>query len=81
MRVRYWLDPEARKRDMEKMTKNGKYEVTEENKKYWPGTDPDNMTNFLFTSKQIRSAYKAMMQDINKVHQSRTFATMVSAFV
>jgi len=66
MRLRYWIDPEARKRDIEKMTKDGKYEVTEENKKYWHANDADNLTDFLFTTKQIKAAFQAMMQDINK---------------
>jgi len=66
MRIKYWLDPEAKKRDLENMTKNKKFEVTDENRKYWLASDPDNMTDFLWTSKQLRSAFKAMMQDISK---------------
>ena len=72
MRIKYWLDPEAKKRDVENMTKNKKFEVTDENRKYWLASDPDNMTDFLWTSKQLRSAFKAMMQDISKVNNKLT---------
>ena len=72
MRIKYWLDPEAKKRDLENMTKNKKFEVTDENRKYWLASDPDNMTDFLWTSKQLRSAFKAMMQDISKVNNKLT---------
>ena len=38
-----------------------------ENKKYWVGSDPSNLDNFLFTRKQIMAGFNAMFQDINKV--------------
>jgi len=37
------------------------------NKKYWLGDSPENVENFMFTWKQIRVAFTAMYQDINKV--------------
>ena len=71
MRIKYWINPASRKRDIENMQKNGKYEITEDNKKYWVSSDPDNLTNFLWTSKQISAAFNAMWQDLNKVLSMR----------
>ena len=70
MRIKYWIDPSARKRDMGKMQAEGKYEITEDNKKYWVSSDPDNMTNFLWTWKQVSASWHAMWQDLNKVTKS-----------
>jgi len=66
MRIKYWINPASRKRDIENMQKQGKYEITEDNKKYWVSSDPDNLTNFLWTSKQIAAAFNVMWQDLNK---------------
>ena len=71
MRLKYWISPASRKRDIENMQKQGKYEITEDNKKYWVSSDPDNMTNFLWTSKQIAAAFNVMWQDLNKVWEIR----------
>ena len=71
MRIKYWINPASRKRDIENMQKQGKYEITEDNKKYWVSSDPDNLTNFLWTSKQIAAAFNVMWQDLNKVWEIR----------
>ena len=71
MRLKYWISPASRKRDIENMQNQGKYEITEDNKKYWVSSDPDNMTNFLWTSKQIAAAFNVMWQDLNKVWEIR----------
>ena len=67
MQIRYWLDPSALERDIERMKKDKKFEINEDNKKYWMGDKPENVENFMFTWKQIKVAFKAMFQDINKV--------------
>jgi len=66
MKIKYLIFPEAKKRDFELMAKEKKVEITEENKKYWVGSDPSNLDNFLFTRKQIMAGFNAMFQDINK---------------
>ena len=67
MQIRYWFDPSALERDIEKMKKDKKFEINEDNKKYWMADKPENVENFMFTWKQIKTAFKAMFQDINKV--------------
>ena len=67
MRIKYWINPASRKRDIENMQKQGKYEITEDNKKYWVSSDPDNLSDFLWTSKQVAAAFNSMWQDLNKV--------------
>ena len=49
------------------MKKDKKFEINEDNKKYWMADKPENVENFMFTWKQIKTAFKAMFQDINKV--------------
>jgi len=48
------------------MQKQGKYEITEDNKKYWVSSDPDNLSDFLWTSKQVAAAFNSMWHDLNK---------------
>ena len=69
MRLRYWLDPSARNKDIERMTKNGKFEITEDNKKFWMASDPDNLDEFLWTWKQISTMIKVELQNLNKVRK------------
>ena len=70
MRIKYWINPSSRKGDLEKMQAQGKYEITEENKKYWNVSDPANTENFHFTSKQITKYFKVLWQDLNKVKRN-----------
>ena len=67
MQIRYWFDPSALERDIQKMKKDKKFEINEDNKKYWMGDKAENVENFMFTWKQIKVAFKAMFQDISKV--------------
>ena len=67
MRLRYWLDPSARKKDIERMTTEGKFEITEANKKYWMASDPSNLDEFMWTWKQISTMLKVEFQNLNKV--------------
>ena len=66
MRIKYWINPAARARDIKKMQEQGKYEINEDNKKYWVSSNPDNLENFLWTSKQVAAAFNAMWHDLNK---------------
>ena len=67
MQIRYWLDPSALERDVQQMKKDKKFEINDDNKKYWMGDSAENVENFMFTWKNIRAAFKAMFQDISKV--------------
>ena len=77
MRIKYWINPASRKRDIENMQKQGKYEITEANKKYWVSSDPDNLSGFLWTSKQVAAAFNSMWQDLNKVLNIRGGSTNI----
>ena len=66
MRIRYWIDPSAREKDIKKMRESGKFELNDENRKYWVADNPENLEDFMWTWKQISVAFKAMVQDINK---------------
>ena len=67
MRLRYWIDPSARKKDIDTMTKSGKFEITEDNRKYWMASDPNNLDEFMWTWKQISTMIKTEFQNLNKV--------------
>ena len=67
MRLRYWIDPSARKKDIDAMTKSGKFEITEDNRKYWMASDPNNLDEFMWTWKQISTMIKTEFQNLNKV--------------
>jgi len=66
MRLRYWIDPSARKKDIDAMTKSGKFEITEDNRKYWMASDPNNLDEFMWTWKQISTMIKTEFQNLNK---------------
>ena len=64
MKMKYWINPSARKTDMEKKMADGKNIAR--NNKYDP--DPEDLaTNYLWTWKQIKKQFSVLMQDINKV--------------
>ena len=67
MRLRYWIDPSARKKDIDAMTKSGNFEITEDNRKYWMASDPNNLDEFMWTWKQISTMIKTEFQNLNKV--------------
>jgi len=48
------------------MTKDGKFEITEANKKYWMASDPNNLDEFLWTWKQISTMLKVELKNLNK---------------
>jgi len=63
MRLKYWINPSARKRDMEKKWKNG--QNIARNNKYAP--DPEDVAkNYLWSWKLIKKQFSVLMQDINK---------------
>ena len=66
MRLKYWLNPSARKTDMEKRIKNGQQNIARNNK-YAP--DPEDVAkNYLWSWKLIKKQFSVLMQDINKAN-------------
>ena len=64
MRLKYWINPSARKTDMEKRMKDG--QNIARNNKYAP--DPEDVAkNYLWSWKLIKKQFSVLMQDINKV--------------
>ena len=44
-----------------------KFEITEDNRKYWMASDPNNLDEFMWTWKQISTMIKTEFQNLNKV--------------
>ena len=65
MRVWFLVDPDARRRDLEKVT--AAYNFPEEGLKYIRWRNEFTVSNFFYTWNMIHDYFVSRLQDINKV--------------
>merc|ERR1711892_1353225 len=64
MRLKFIIDPTARKRDLEEVTKS--YDLPEEGLKYIEWRNEYTVSNFFYTWNMVHDFFITQLQDINK---------------
>jgi len=65
MRIRFWLDPAARARDLERVT--AEYNFLDEGaRKYLGWRNERTVANFFYTTHMITVYFATLLQDLNK---------------
>merc|ERR1712226_47739 len=64
MRIKFLIDPSARKRDLEEITRS--YNLPPEGFKYLQWRNEYTVSKFFYTWKMIEDFFKTNLQDINK---------------
>jgi len=64
MRLKFIIDPTARKRDLEQVTKS--YDLPEEGLKYIEWRNEYTVSNFFYTWNMVHDFFITQLQDLNK---------------